>query len=274
MTESDRLASVRALSFDFGNTLVPVGRAALDAVVERMTLDVNERSGPFDEAEFRRAWAEERDRQFAEDVPELREVDLDRRLIRVLARLRGMPIPVRNTRWDDRAAVAWSDPEEISRGLAAYSQAFIELVPPPVDIGPLLERLAHRFRLAILSNWPLASTIDAYVLAAGWAGHLDAVVVSQRVGTIKPDPAIFHAAEAALGLAPQAILHVGDDWAADVVGAIGAGWRAAYLRDRQAGSPLPASRPDATVTPDLVLGDLAELEASLIGTLRATPAPP
>ena len=46
----------------------------------------------------------------------------------------------------------------------------------------------------------------------------------QRVGTIKPHPAIFAAAREALGSPPPgAILHVGDDWAADVVGAKRAG---------------------------------------------------
>ena len=48
-----------------------------------------------------------------------------------------------------------------------------------------------RYRLAILSNWPLAATIDRYAEAAGWAPHLAAIVVSQRVGAIKPHPAIF-----------------------------------------------------------------------------------
>ena len=56
--------------------------------------------------------------------------------------------------------------------------------------------------LAILSNWPLASTIDRYVEAAGWTPYLPAIVVSQRVGTIKPHPAIFAAARAALGDPP------------------------------------------------------------------------
>ncbi len=83
-------------------------------------------------------------------------------------------------------------------------------------------------------------TIDRYVEAAGWAPHLAAVVVSQRVGTIKPHPAIFAAAREALGEPdPRAILHVGDDWAADVVGARRAGWRAAWISSRPADSPLP-----------------------------------
>jgi len=135
-------------------------------------------------------------------------------------------------------------------------------------VAALLGRLAGRFPVAILSNWPLAATVDRYAEAAGWTSHLAAIVVSERVGTIKPHPAIFRAAEAALaGSAapppPAAILHVGDDWAADVVGAATAGWRTAYLRDRPADSPLPGSLPDARVVPDLVLARLADLEGAL-----------
>jgi FMN phosphatase YigB (HAD superfamily) len=119
-------------------------------------------------------------------------------------------------------------------------------------------------RLAILSNWPLATSIDRYVEAAGWAPYLAAVVVSQRVGTIKPHPAIFAVARAALGDPPPGrILHVGDDWAADVVGAAAVGWRTALLLDRPGDSPLPRSDREGGVTPDLELRSLAELEPAL-----------
>jgi FMN hydrolase / 5-amino-6-(5-phospho-D-ribitylamino)uracil phosphatase len=94
--------------------------------------------------------------------------------------------------------------------------------------------------------------------------HLTAVVVSQRVGTIKPHPAIFAAALEALGgPAADRVLHVGDDWAADVVGAKRAGWRAAYLDARPHDSPLPGSFRDATVVPDLELARLDELPAAV-----------
>jgi len=115
----------------------------------------------------------------------------------------------------------------------------------------------------VLSNWPLAVTIDRFVEAAGWAPYLAAVVVSQRVGTIKPHPEIFRAAAAALETEPAAILHVGDDWAADVVGAKTAGWRAAYLRAPRGASPLPASERDERAAPDLELDSLADLEPAL-----------
>ncbi|HEY7827023.1 MAG TPA: HAD family hydrolase, partial [Candidatus Limnocylindrales bacterium] len=125
------------------------------------------------------------------------------------------------------------------------------------------ERLASRYELGVLSNWPVASTIDAYLEAAGWAQFFRAVVVSQRVGSIKPNRAIFAAAEAALGHSGSAILHVGDDWAADVLGARQAGWRVAYLRGQQAGSALPASEPDGTTVADLEIDTLSELEPAL-----------
>ena len=263
MPPSQRFPSLRAITFDFGNTLVPVSRADLRTVVDRMTAAIVGQLAGVHSDPFRIAWHEERDRQFAQEVPRLREVDLDRRMIRVLARLRGMPVPAMDAWWNDEAAARYSTAAEVAFAVDAYSRIFGEVIPPPPAVRPLLERLARSYRLAVLSNWPLASTIDAYVEAAGWRPSLAAVVVSQRVGTIKPDPRIFRAAEHELGVDSGAILHVGDDWAADIVGARGAGWLAAYLRGQQANSALPASRPDGSVKADLELDALDELEAAL-----------
>jgi HAD superfamily hydrolase (TIGR01509 family) len=194
----------------------------------------------------------------------MREVDLPERLVRVLARLRGMPPPPPDSRWDDRAAARLSDPAEIADGIAAYERAFVATMPPIVGVGAAIERLAARgFVLGILSNWPLASVIDRYADAQGWAPHLRAIVVSKRVGAIKPDPRIFAAAAAALDLAPGAILHVGDDWEADVVGGRRAGFRVAYLRGRQDDTHLPTSRPAAGVEADLEVDTLEEVEAAV-----------
>ena len=257
--------SLAAITFDFGNTLVPIGADDLRPVVDRTARDVAQLVGPFAEEAFLTAWREERDRQFAEEVPAMREVDIEQRMARVLARLRGMPPPPSSERWDDGDAARLSTAGERAAAVECYSQAFVDLVPAPPDIGPLLGRLAGRFRLGILSNWPLASVIDRFAQAAGWQPHLATIIVSQRVGTIKPDPAIFAMAAAALRTPGPQILHVGDDWLADVAGAKRAGWRAAYLRDAQAGSPLPSSSPDAdpTVTADFILDRLTDIEARL-----------
>ncbi|MEZ0241147.1 MAG: HAD family hydrolase, partial [Chloroflexota bacterium] len=156
------------------------------------------------------------------------------------------------------------EPDEVAGAVEAYSAAFVATMRPVAGAAQVLEALAKRgFRLAVLSNWPLATTVDRYVEAQGWSSLFEAIVVSQRVGTIKPHPAIFARAVAALGTPGERILHVGDDWVADIVGARSAGWHAAYLRGRQGDSPLPSSVPDTQHEPDFVLDDLAELGANV-----------
>jgi len=261
-----RLDGICAVTIDFGNTLVPVRRAALREVVARTSATTCAHLGLGEPGAFVAAWAEERERQFREEVPRFREVDLRQRAVRVIARLRGFPVPQPDGPWDDDSAAAWSTGDEVDDLLSTYSEAFVAVVPAPPASGMVMADLAARgFRVAILSNWPLAATIDRFVEAAGWRPLLTEVFVSERIGTIKPHPAIFAHAAAELDVATGAILHVGDDWAADVVGAIRAGWRAAYLRDHQGDTPLPTSARshDGDVAPDLELHDLAELGAQL-----------
>lgn len=268
-----RLA-VTAITIDFGNTLVRVDRAGLRGVVEETSEALAKRGIVGDRPAFLAAWAEERERQFREEVPEFREVDIAQRAVRVLARVRGLePPPAPEERWNDGAAGERVAAEDVEAVVDAYSAAFVGRMSPVPDASATLERLASRgFTLAILSNWPLALTVDRFAEAQGWLPHLRSIVVSQRVGTIKPHPTIFRAAEEALGLDANAggrILHVGDDWAADVVGAHDAGWRTAYLRNRQLDTPLPTSEPgdgasvDPPVVPDLVIDELSDLDARL-----------
>ena len=252
---------VEAITFDFGNTLVPVSRAALERVVALTADAVCGRWADLDRERFLVAWAEERDRQFLEEVPQFREVDLAQRLVRVFARLRGSATPHRGDPWDDADAGQWSEPSDVEWAVERYSRAFVDGLPPDPAAARLLAVLSAEHELAILSNWPLAATIDRYAEAHGWLSSLRAIVVSQRVGTIKPHPAIFAVARAELGNPPPAaILHVGDDWAADVVGAAAVGWRTAWIANRPGDSPLPSSERDGALEPDILLTGLGDLE--------------
>ncbi len=257
------IEGIRAITFDFGNTLVPFPAAPM-ADVLRLTA---ERAGPragFRMDEFAPAWREERLRQLSDDVPAGREADMDVRAVRVLARLRGCSIPGPGERWDEVAAARFSEPQEIASILDTYAAVFVERTPVPPEIGPLLERLASHCRVGILSNWPLAAAIDRYVEAAGWARHLSAVVVSHRVGFVKPRREIFDVAAQELGVAPgPAILHVGDDLGADVQGAQQAGWLAAWVRMKPEDSPLPTAPPPPDASPDLVVDSVLDIEAAI-----------
>lgn len=88
-------------------------------------------------------------------------------------------------------------------------------------------------RLAVVSNWDCS--LPEVLAATGLAEHVDAVVASAAVGAAKPDPAIFAAALAALGVEPQRALHVGDTLELDVRGAQAAGIDAVLLRRAEAG---------------------------------------
>jgi HAD superfamily hydrolase (TIGR01509 family) len=118
---------------------------------------------------------------------------------------------------------------------------------------PLLRRLARRFRLGVVSN---SYGNMPVLLAEAGLGDFALVLDSALVGIRKPDPALYRLAARRLGLAPEAILHVGDSWERDVVAARAAGLRAAWLAP--AGAPTPAAP-----APVWRLASLLELEALL-----------
>lgn len=66
--------------------------------------------------------------------------------------------------------------------------------------------------------------------------HAAFAVVSEEVGVMKPDPALFaHVLDVArrstgLDLEPADVLYVGDSFHSDVEGGVGAGWRVAWIR--------------------------------------------
>ena len=81
-----------------------------------------------------------------------------------------------------------------------------------------------RARIAIVSN-NLFDEQREKLEHCGLAGFIDALVVSERVGMSKPDPAIFVAALEALQCDAAEAVMVGDSWAADIAGARAAGIR-------------------------------------------------
>jgi HAD superfamily hydrolase (TIGR01509 family) len=80
---------------------------------------------------------------------------------------------------------------------------------------------AARLRLGVVSNSD--GRVSAALEAAGLLEFFEVVVDSTIAGVEKPDPAIFHAALEALGVAARDALYVGDLYDVDVLGARAAG---------------------------------------------------
>ncbi len=120
------------------------------------------------------------------------------------------------------------------------------------DALPALERLSARYPLVALSNG------NADVHRVGIGAHFKAAVTAREFGVAKPDVRIFHAAAAAAGVAPQAVLHIGDDAHLDGVGALNAGMQLAWV-NRQ-GHPWD----HAPLQPHITLSDLRVLCDALL----------
>lgn len=90
------------------------------------------------------------------------------------------------------------------------------------DVPPLLEALAAaQVPVAVVSDW--GHGLEAILLDLALGGHVDALVVSSRVGIAKPEPALFAMALDRLGIDAAGAVHVGDTYVKDVVGARAAG---------------------------------------------------
>lgn len=141
------------------------------------------------------------------------------------------------------------DPAKADPAMAVFSEAR-HAVTPFADVQPALSRLQRRLPLGTVSNG------FADLGKIGLAGHFQTSIAAHSFGSAKPDPAIFHAACAALKVAPQEALYVGDDPMLDVVGAQQAGLQAVWI------NRFERTLPDG-VQPQASCTSLDELEAWL-----------
>ena len=126
----------------------------------------------------------------------------------------------------------------------------------PAHHGPLLERLARRFDLAVVSNFDYTPTAIGILEDAGVTHLFRTIVVSDRVGWRKPRREIFEVALNAIGVAPREALFVGDRADIDVAGAHAMGMPVAWINPRRTPLP-PGIAPPAFEIRDL--GELADI---------------
>ena len=99
---------------------------------------------------------------------------------------------------------------------------------PFEDTVTSLEALRSRgYRLGVITN--LRADLDSLIRRAGLAEMLDFSVTSAQAGKEKPHPPIFEEALRRAAVAPDEVLHVGDQIRSDVAGARAAGMHAALL---------------------------------------------
>jgi putative hydrolase of the HAD superfamily len=80
-------------------------------------------------------------------------------------------------------------------------------------------------KLGVLSDFPPETKLSNLNLSGFW----DAVLCSERVGALKPDPAAFRALSAELAVPANRLLYVGNSVRYDIIGAKSAGMKAALV---------------------------------------------
>ncbi len=119
------------------------------------------------------------------------------------------------------------------------------------DALPALKLLSARYPLVSLSNG------NAQLHLVGIAHYFQAAVSAKSEGVAKPDVRIFQAAARMAGVRTDEMLHVGDDAALDVIGALDAGMQAVWLNRQDKLWPHEAQQPT------LEIASLEELTALL-----------
>jgi putative hydrolase of the HAD superfamily len=219
---------VRVVVFDADETVVdlrPAVRGALDAVLaEALRLRPDAALTMADlEADWYTAYAALR----ADPVVEIRRA--------------ALALSLRRVGLDD--------------ALEALSELFFArrfaLTRPFAETLPVLAELRCAYRVGLASNG------NSHAARCGLPGAFDFEVYAHRNGVPKkPASGFFAAVLAEAGCPPASVVHIGDSWEHDVVGARAAGLRTVWLN--RAGHPRPADG-----VADAEIRTLADLPAVL-----------
>jgi putative hydrolase of the HAD superfamily len=119
--------------------------------------------------------------------------------------------------------------EETSLAEPAFEIFFAERMRVELfdDVLPALAALSARFPLIAVSNG------NAHVARVGLGRFFAHSLSASEFGVAKPDARIFHAAAERAGVSAFSVLHVGDDAALDVLGALDAGMQAVWVNREQ-----------------------------------------
>lgn len=202
---------IKAVLFDYGNTLVPFGPDQLAFLYDCLAQTLTEMFGHCDREKL---MAVRRNQIVKPDENGFKENDM-REVSEAF--IRG----VYNLSPTE---------EQLDTVAEARYESFINATEPPDDLLPILANLGGRYRLGLLSNYPCGRTIRGSLDRSGITHIFEQIVVSGEVGWVKPHPKPFQVLLKAMELDPGECVYVGDNWLADVQGAGGVGMKSIYTK--------------------------------------------
>lgn len=238
--------NIDCILFDYGNTIIEFSRRQIAMLDEALTAGLARHFAAPDP----KAVATIRDRNrlapYAGDPPEYRENDIVEITENLIRELYGCA----------------PDPAVVADLVRARYDAFLAVLETPEYVPGILEQLRKRYRLAVVSNYPVGDAIRDGMAQSGIDRFFEIIVVSGDLGYCKPHPAPFEAALAHLGTAPERAVYVGDNWLADVQGAKRLGMQA--VRTHQWTPPEPFGPQPGDYLPDAEINHFTELPRLLL----------
>ncbi len=205
---------VKAIGFDFFNTLMTIDPGAVGEAWQRLTGSLEKSGFRMDPEPFRKSYREAAMRFVTESKSTGKETH--------------------NRFWISAALTSLGqeiDPDDpsISRAVEAYFSTFFDycrLIPKTIE---MLRQLEGKYRLGILSNFTHGPAVEGLLDQLGLTPFFDTVLVSGAIGYRKPHPLVFEMLVENLGFEKHQILYVGDSLDPDVLGATQSGLRPVWM---------------------------------------------
>lgn len=156
--------------------------------------------------------------------------------------------------------VAWGErlnihPSELNR---LFLDAMADICKPLPFVVEALEQISKHARLGIITNG-FTQLQSIRLERTGLSHFFDHVIISEEVGTAKPDVAIFNVAIEKMGFPDKKqVLMVGDNPHSDVLGGLNAGIETCWLNVDEAPTP-------EGITPHYEVKCWKELQTLLLG---------
>jgi putative hydrolase of the HAD superfamily len=249
------MLTVKGIGFDLFGTLVLQERFSFEQCLENLYHSLLSSGFPLDKERFVGVYREVNRRFMDQATADGRETH-NRLWVSGTLQALGHEVEPEDTRVD-QAVEAYFDPFICS----------CQLIPGTRE---MLESLAGRYRLGLVSNFTHPPAVEQILACVGLERFFDEILISGRLGVRKPHPAVFTELARRFALAPAEIVFVGDELQADIVGAQKAGMRTVWMTYRQRlerpsplGQFLGMSEESEGIRPDYTVADWTEFLAIL-----------
>ena len=136
----------------------------------------------------------------------------------------------------------------VEAGIAEHMRQLGRAMEFPESHRAVLDALRPRYRMAVISNFDHAPTVEQALRMHGIRERFEVVLVSADVGWRKPRPEIFVEAFRRMGIGPREAIFVGDSPEVDVLGAQTVGMDVIWIDNGTKALPPGTPAPTHTVS--------------------------